>query len=176
MPRTRSRSSTIARLDLAVRLVDERARASRVVVELLGARPSSIAERDEPLLRAVVQVALDPAPVGDGDVDRAGARLLEGLDALLELRAARSSSIRIPRSTQARPRTIQGVRNSAATPATRTSVMLRALGSSESPSPNATLLNCQPVSETKSSESDTDQATTATTNVAMPTIGWTTPR
>ena len=50
--------------------------------------PRSQRERDEPRLRAVVQVALDALQLGGGGVDGAGARLGQDLDALLELAAA----------------------------------------------------------------------------------------
>ena len=43
------------------------------------------AERDQPLLRAVVQVALDAAPLGLGAVDRGGAARIQLLDPGLEL-------------------------------------------------------------------------------------------
>ena len=78
MPRARSRSSAIA----CARLARGRARTSaaasgRSVEPLLGAAELH-AQRDEPGLRAVVQVALDPAQLGRLHVERAapGARQL----------------------------------------------------------------------------------------------------
>ena len=53
-----------------------------------SAMPRSSASGDEARLRAVVQVALDALQLGGGGVDRAGARLGQDLDALLELPAA----------------------------------------------------------------------------------------
>ena len=66
-------------LGLAVRLADERAGELRVLGRLRAAERHR--QRDEPLLRAVVQVALDPAALGVGRGDHAGARLLERADA-----------------------------------------------------------------------------------------------
>ena len=62
-------------LRVLVRLLDERPCSLRVGVEL-GAGASEVdRERGQPLLRAVVEVALDAPPLGDGSVDRLGALL-----------------------------------------------------------------------------------------------------
>ena len=79
-PRTRSRSSTIAALRLVVGLADELAGLSRIVVELLEREAEIHPEPHEPLLGAVVEVALDPAALVDRSIDRAGTRLLQLLD------------------------------------------------------------------------------------------------
>ena len=76
MPRERSRSSTSARL-ASVRLGDERPRAGGVAVELLLRHAEVHRQRDEPRLRAVVEVALDPLQLGGLGVDGACARALE---------------------------------------------------------------------------------------------------
>ena len=51
-----------------------------ILVELVERKAEIHAEPDEPLLRAVVQVALEPAALVDSRVDRPGARLLQLLD------------------------------------------------------------------------------------------------
>ena len=70
------------------RLGDEIARRLRIAGELLLGEAEVHAERNEPRLRAVVQVALDAPQLGLLDVDRAGARRLEHLDAMLEAATA----------------------------------------------------------------------------------------
>ena len=78
----------MARLRLAARLLDELARALGIALEALLGHAEVQRQRDEPRLRAVVQVALDALQLGRGGVDGAGARLGQDLDALLELAVA----------------------------------------------------------------------------------------
>ena len=72
-------------LRLVARLLDELARAVGVALEALLGHPEVQRERDEPRLRAVVQVALDALELGRGGVDGARAGLGQDLDALGEL-------------------------------------------------------------------------------------------
>ena len=77
MPRARSRSSFSARLASSpARRTSSAAAGSPVHGALLG-HAQVQRERHEPLLCAVVQVALDPAPLGVGRGDDARARVLE---------------------------------------------------------------------------------------------------
>ena len=62
-------------LRVLVRLLDEGAGALRVGVELGAGAPEVDRERRQPLLRAVVEVALDPPSLGNRSVDRLGALL-----------------------------------------------------------------------------------------------------
>ena len=72
------------RAGLLARLADQLGQLGLVVEPRLG--PAEVhAQRDEPRLRAVVQVALDPPQLGGLDVDRAAPRAGEHVDALLEL-------------------------------------------------------------------------------------------
>ena len=66
-------------LGLTVGLGDEPLRVHRVLGGAGAAERHR--QRDEPLLRAVVQVALDPAPLGVGGGDHAGAGLLQRVHA-----------------------------------------------------------------------------------------------
>ena len=61
MPRARSRSSVIARRASPRASLEQLARLGRVAVELVLGQAERHRQRDEPRLRAVVQVALDPA-------------------------------------------------------------------------------------------------------------------
>ena len=62
-------------LHLLVCVADESARSLGIRLELFQ-RPAEIdAEREQPLLRAVVQVAFDLTAIGDRHVDGAGLRL-----------------------------------------------------------------------------------------------------
>ena len=70
MPRTRSRISLQRRLGLLVGVGDHRPARLGVVVELLAGRAEVGGQRDQPLLGAVVEVALDAASLGLGAVDR----------------------------------------------------------------------------------------------------------
>ena len=86
MPRARSRSSAIAR-PASSRAAHERGDLGLVGEALLGAAEVH-AQRDEPRLRAVVQVALDAPQLGGLDVERARARAGQHVDALDELALA----------------------------------------------------------------------------------------
>ena len=99
--------------------VDELARALGVAVEALLGHAEVERERDEPRLRAVVQVALDALQLGGGGVDRAGARLGQDLDALLELPAARGRA----RPASSAPLAAAVPRTSAAATGSRTMPM-----------------------------------------------------
>ena len=84
MPRTTERSSPSAAL-----LVDRASAIIRCAVSgsvsiRLSAMPRLIDMRDQPGLRAVVEVALDPAQLGRGVVDGLGAGLGQPLHPLLE--------------------------------------------------------------------------------------------
>jgi hypothetical protein len=63
-----------------VGVVDELAGGLRVLPEPLPGHPEVHGDRHEPLLGAVVEVALDPAALGLDGVDRLDPRLREGLD------------------------------------------------------------------------------------------------
>ena len=76
------------RAGLLARLADQLGQLGLVVEPRLGAAEVH-AERDEPRLRAVVQVALDPPQLGGLHVDRAAPRAGQLVDALLELLLAR---------------------------------------------------------------------------------------
>ena len=80
MPRARSRSSPIAALASSRAPAHELGDVRAVVEALLGA-PELHAQRDEPRLRAVVQVALDAPQLGGLDVEGAGAGARELVDA-----------------------------------------------------------------------------------------------
>jgi signal transduction histidine kinase len=71
-------------LRFLVRARDQRERAVGVGVELLLRPPEVHAQRDEPLLGAVVQVAFDPAALGLGAVEGRGAAGVERFDLGLE--------------------------------------------------------------------------------------------
>ena len=74
------------RAGLLARLAHQLGDLGLVVEPLL--RPAELhAERDEPRLRAVVQVALDPPQLGGLDVERAAPGAGQHVDALLELRS-----------------------------------------------------------------------------------------
>ncbi|MCW4601908.1 hypothetical protein ON003_10060 [Janibacter hoylei] len=64
----------------AVRLVDELGGGIRVAVDGLLGHAEGHRDRDHPLLRSVVQVALDPSPLGLHGVDGLAARLAQGVD------------------------------------------------------------------------------------------------
>ena len=70
MPRTRSRISRERRFRLLVGVRHHRPRLFGIVVELLAGGTEPGRQRDQPLLGAVVEVALDAAPFGLGAVDR----------------------------------------------------------------------------------------------------------
>ena len=68
------------RRELGHRLVEQLAGHLRVGVELAARQAQVHGERHQPLLGAVVEVALDPAPLGVAGVDDAGARGAQLLD------------------------------------------------------------------------------------------------
>ncbi len=77
----------VAQLDdraarLAARLLEQLARLGGIAVHLVLGQAERHRQRDEPRLRAVVQVALDPAQLLGLGVDRAGAGARELLDAM----------------------------------------------------------------------------------------------
>ena len=76
MPRARSRSSSSASSRRSAPRRAARGAALGIRLELLLGHAEAHPERDEPRLRAVVEVALDPAELGLLDVDRAGARVV----------------------------------------------------------------------------------------------------
>src|SRR4051812_34873884 len=84
MPRARSRSSPIARCASCARLADE---VERVVAALepLGRDPQVQRTRDEPLLRAVVQIALQAAALRVGGSDDPRLRRAQVHDTGVEL-------------------------------------------------------------------------------------------
>ena len=74
MPRASSRSSSSEQRELVARAGHERLGRCRVAADVGADQPQLHGERDEPLLRAVVQVALQPPPLGvAGGDDAAGA-------------------------------------------------------------------------------------------------------
>jgi hypothetical protein len=88
MPRASSRrSSSAERASARAPSRSSRARAAPrlAAVELLGDQPELQRQRDEPLLRAVVQVALDAPALGQPGLEQAPAGLLELLDAGAQL-------------------------------------------------------------------------------------------
>ena len=85
MPRASSRSSSSARCSSAVEASSSRAAGARIGVELAPRHAELQRERDEPLLSAVVQVALQPAPLAHRHLDEPGPRRLELLDPRAEL-------------------------------------------------------------------------------------------
>ena len=105
IPRARSRSSAIAALASPRALADELGDLGLVGEPLLGAAELH-AQRDEPRLRAVVQVALDPPQLGGLDVERAAPGAGELVDALGQLAArgpgSRCAVTRTARSPPAR--------------------------------------------------------------------------
>src|SRR5262245_1864312 len=72
-------------LELAVRVADVAASRIRVALELLQRHAEAHPEGEQPLLRSVVEIALDLPAVGDSDVHRAGLRLAKRVDLPLEL-------------------------------------------------------------------------------------------
>lgn len=78
--------------ELAQRLVElapgflEDVPRARLRSELRLQRPQVKRQRDQPLLRAVVQIALEPAPLGLSDFHDAGARTPQLLDPRTQLR------------------------------------------------------------------------------------------
>ena len=85
MPRASSRSSSRARDELAAGRLEQPPGGRRVERELALGEAELQRERDEPLLGAVVQVALEPAALEHRDVDEPRARALELLDAGAQL-------------------------------------------------------------------------------------------
>ena len=81
MPRASSRSSAEACLELVGEAVEERPGGLRVARVLRPRHAHIERHRDEALLGAVVEVALDPAPRGVGGLDDAGARGVQLLGA-----------------------------------------------------------------------------------------------
>ena len=80
MPRASSRSSAVAVAELLHRLVEQLGGRRRVGVELVAGQPQVHRQRHQPLLGAVVEVALDPAALGVAGLDdprAGGAQLLD---------------------------------------------------------------------------------------------------
>ena len=108
-------------LGLLVRAGDELQRAVGIGGELLLGPAEVHAERDQPLLRAVVQVALDAAALGLGAVERGGAARVELLDPGLERVAARARRAGGGRRTRSgRPSRPSSTARAATTPTTPT--------------------------------------------------------
>ncbi len=84
IPRTTSRRSPRAAPVVCRASSMIRRASSRVAVEQVRGHPERQPEPDQPRLRAVVQVALDPAQLGGRVVERLVARLGQHLDPLLE--------------------------------------------------------------------------------------------
>ena len=84
IPRTRSRISASARRACSRASTTSPFAASGSVVDPVRREAEVDREHDEPLLRAVVEVALDPAELARLDVEDGLAALLERLDPLLE--------------------------------------------------------------------------------------------
>ncbi len=75
-------------LRLLLRLGDQLRGVLRVVGELRLGEAERDAHRDEPLLRAVVQIALDPAPLGVGRRQDPLPRVVQRVHALAQLARA----------------------------------------------------------------------------------------
>ena len=114
MPRARSRSSRSASPAPSRASASSSPRRLGVVGELLLRHAEAHPERDEPRLRAVVQVALDPPQLVSGRVHRTGARRREDADPLV-ITAGRPRAVRRDRCDAARSPS-----PSAATPARST--------------------------------------------------------
>jgi hypothetical protein len=69
----------------AIAAFDQVACCFRIGIEHLERLAELHSECEQPLLRAVVQIALDLPAVGDGDVDRACLRFSQDVDLFLEL-------------------------------------------------------------------------------------------
>ena len=91
MPRARSRSSAIAE-PASARAARTSSATSGRSASFSSARPSFMRQRDEPRLRAVVQVALDPAQLRRLHVERSAARARQLVHALDELLLARAGA------------------------------------------------------------------------------------
>ena len=89
MPRTRLRISASASRAWSRASTTRSFAARRVGVHLVGRQPEVDREHDEPLLRPVVEVALDPPELGRLDVEHRLAAHLQRLDPLLERRRPR---------------------------------------------------------------------------------------
>ena len=85
MPRTRSRSSVRAREELSLASADQREGGLGVGGEEPFGRPQAHADRDQPGLRPVVQVPLDPAQFGGRGVHGVAAGPGQGLHPLGQL-------------------------------------------------------------------------------------------
>src|SRR3954447_9803120 len=64
-------------LQLAARCVEEPRRRGRVAVELALREAELERQRDQPLLRAVVEIALEPAALAHRHLDQPGPRALQ---------------------------------------------------------------------------------------------------
>ena len=102
MPRTRSRSSSSAAFASSCASVTSSRALSGSASIRSRAAPRSIAKRDEALLRAVVEVAFDPAPLGLGTVDRSHPAGLE-LQYPRLVRGAVAGAEQVPRHEQLEP-------------------------------------------------------------------------
>ena len=69
MPRTRSRISASAWRACCLAVEDELLGAGRIDIDALAGESQVDRERDQPLLRAVVEVALDPVELARLDVE-----------------------------------------------------------------------------------------------------------
>ena len=107
------------RLGLDVRLVEEDPGALGVVAELRLGPAELHRQRDQPLLGAVVQVALDPPPLGLGRVHHPLAADLELGDPGGQVAGGDSSHRARAASAIARPRVTCGAASSSSAPAGR---------------------------------------------------------
>ncbi len=80
MPRASSRSSSSARVELLLGAAEQLLGRVGVLAQLALGQAHGQRERDEPLLGAVVQVALEPAALGGPGLDDPGARGAQLLD------------------------------------------------------------------------------------------------
>ena len=104
MPRASSRSSLTGELGLLARLRDQPARAGGIGLQALLGEPEGERHADQPLLGAVVQVALDAPALLVGGGDDALAGVAQVVDALAQ-RARPAQLGRLAGEADATPRT-----------------------------------------------------------------------